>query len=120
MSKDYFTPLDLDASFPKEAEPVQVPSGDPAKEHAKAEAIVYARQLINEELMRVRTGTSRHVPTAQQFTENTTPFCIALGQLPPKATAIEALQVVALAKQDFGEKFATFVLEVFKPIFGDK
>ena len=120
MSKEYFTPVDLDSAFPKEAEPVQVPSGDPAEAHAQAEAITQARQIINEELMRVRTGTSKNVTTAQQFTENKTPFCIALGRMPPTATAVEALTVVALAKQDFGEKFANFVLEVFKPIFGDK
>ena len=121
MSKDYFTPLDLDAAFPKPAEPTPVPSGDPAKDHAKAEAIVYARQMINEELSRVRTGTSKHVTTALQFTENKTPFCIALSMLPPdRATPVDALRVVALAKQDFGDKFANFVLEQFKPIFGDK
>jgi hypothetical protein len=120
MSNDYFTPVDLDAAFPKEPEPVQVPSGDPAKDHAKAEAIVYARQTINEELSRVRTGTSKHVQSAQQFTENKTPFCIALGMLSGKATPVDALKVVALAKQDFGDKFANFVLEQFKPLFGDK
>lgn len=120
MSKDYFTPIDLDAAFPKEAEAVTVASGDPAQEHARAEAIHEAKRLINDELQRVRTGTSKHVSTAQQFNETKTPFCLLLSRLPTNATPVDALQIVAMAKQDFGDKFANFVLEIFKPIYGTK
>lgn len=120
MSKDYFTPVDLDAAFPALEETSKVPSCDPAADKAREEAIGGAVKTINDELQRVRTGTSKHVSTAQQFNEAKTPFCLLLSRLPAKATAIEALQVVAMARQDFGEKFANFVLETFKPIFGDK
>lgn len=120
MSKNYFTPIDLDAAFPTPVEPVKAPSGDPAAVQAQAEAIVYVRGLVNDELQRIRTGNSKTVSTAQHFNETKTPFCIAMSQLPATATAVDVLQVIALAKQDFGDKFANFVLDLFKPIYGVK
>ena len=120
MTKQYFTPIDFDKEFPIAPVPVKVPSRDPNEEKIKEESIGLARQKINEELQRVRTGSSKLVSTAQHFNEGKTPFCIALAQLPAQATTVEALKLIAIARQDFGEKFATFVLDVFKPIFGDK
>lgn len=120
MSKNYFTPIDLDAAFPVPQEPVKPPSGDPALDRSKVEAIFYINGQINDELSRIRSGNSKNVPTAQQFTESKTPFCIAITHLSGKSTSVDVLKVVALAKQDFGDKFANFVLELFKPLFGAK
>ena len=120
MSNEYYKPLDLDALFPKPVEESKKPGVDPAAVKAREEEIGIAVRTINEELQRVRTGTSKYVNTAQQFVENKTPFCINLSRLTPSSTPMDALAVVALARQDFGEKFATFVLDCFKPLYGDK
>ena len=120
MSKDYFTPVDLDAAFPAPVEEVKVPSIDPAAVKAKEEYIGIALRDINQELQRVRSGSSKYVVSAQQFNESKTPFCIALKNLNQSTKTADAFIMIALARQDFGEKFANFVIECFKPIYGDK
>lgn len=119
---NYFTPVDFDTIFPVTPEVAPAPGLDPAVVQAKAEAVHAVIKQITNELTKIRSGQSALVPTATQFVENKTPFCIALNHLPEdrsKMTPVMGLALTALARQDFGERFATFVLELFKPVFKD-
>jgi hypothetical protein len=126
MSKEYFVPVDFDALYPPEVAPAPLAASTPEANQARAEAVFAAVKEINHQLTSIRTGQSNIVKQAIQFTPEKTPFCITLERVrtmekQENLTKAHVLQLVALARQDFGELFATFVLEKFKNVFtGDK
>lgn len=121
MSKEYFTPVDFDALYPPAPKTVVPPSPSPEQNVAKAEAVYDAVRTISFQLTAIRSGDSTIIKQAIQFTPEKTPFCIALERVrtmeQKNLNKAQVLQLVALARQDFGELFATFVLEKFKPVF---
>ena len=119
MSKDYFTKVDLDAVFPAEVEQ-KINAATPKGSNEKTEEIAAAVANISAELERVRTGASKLVPHAVQFVESKTPFCINLAGFQANPSLSAAFYLVALARQDFSERFSKFVLEQFQTIYGSK
>jgi hypothetical protein len=122
MSKEYFVPVDFDALYPPPTPPSSPSVPSPEANQAKAEAVYAAVREINLQLIAIRTGQSNIIKQAIQFTPEKTPFCITLERVrtmdkQENLTKAHVLQLVALARQDFGETFATFVLEQFKPVF---
>ena len=120
MNNEYYTPPDLDAMFPVAVEASKTPSSDPDAIKAKEEGIGIATKAINEELTKVRSGISSYVGGARQFDPNKTPFCLFLKKMSTTTSQEDAVQLIALARQDFGDKFANFVVSSFKPVYGDK
>lgn len=128
MSDSYYKAPDLDSLFPKDQPlvPTAAPGQNPEDAKRSSEALHEAVLQINNELARVRSGTSRIIPNAINFTPEKTPFCLML-KLMDMETAQEKFdivrakkhvdQVVKLARQDFGERFANFVTEEINKAF---
>lgn len=127
MSDSYYKAPDLDALFPKEVPAVTtVPSRDPEASKRASEALHAAIGQINNELGRIRAGTSHLIPNAIAFTPEKTPFCLIL-KLMGTETAREEFdvvsakkhidQVVKMARQDFGETFSNFVASEINKVF---
>ncbi len=74
---------------------------------------------INKELNLVAIGLSKNCSMAIQFDKLKTPFCRVLAVLASQevVTANQATDLIRLAFQDFGNKFAQFVKDELRLLF---
>jgi len=115
MSNDLFKPVDYDFEFP--VVPVASTSAAAPEEEVTI-AQVIAR--INEELQKITVGTSTMTPHAVQVRQGSTPFISALKTFEVWPKALQATQLVEVARQDFGTTFGDFVEKLVTPIFKRK
>jgi hypothetical protein len=115
MSDPTFKPVDYDFEFPATAtEALKAPQEFVVE---TPETVV---SKINLELQKIGLGTSKMTPHAVQIREGATPFIASLKTFTVEPTIERGKVLVDFAKQDFGNKFGTFVESLMISLFGSK
>jgi len=109
--KGSFQPIDFDKDFQGGTLTSVAPPEPPRKSFDEVVA------SIQRELQLVSVGLSKHCPMAIQFHPEKTPFCKVLTQFKFPVTGNMAQELIRLAFQDFGNKFAEFVKEELRNLF---
>jgi len=107
--KKTFQPVDFDGKF--QSGRVPTPPEEPKKSFPEVIS------CIQRELQLVSIGLSKHCAKAIQFDPNKTPFCKVLGIIDTGITSNQAQELIRLAFQDFGNKFAEFVKTELRHLF---
>jgi hypothetical protein len=115
MSYPTFKPVDYDFEFP--GEPTTVLKSGQELVVETPETVV---SKINLEIQKISLGTSKMTPHAVQIREGATPFLSCLKTFTIEPTVECGNILVDLAKQDFGNKFGTFVESLMVSLFGSK
>jgi hypothetical protein len=119
MSKTYetiplFSAVDYDAAFPKVVATTPVQAA--VVERTSKQVIA----LINDELQKIALGTSKLTPHAVQVRQGSTPFISALKTFEVDPKVLQAVHLVAVARQDFGTPFGDFVESLVTSLFKGK
>jgi hypothetical protein len=109
--KGSFQPVDFDKEFQGGTLTSVAPPEPPKKSFDEVVA------SIQRELELVSVGLSKHCAMAIQFTPEKSPFCRVLKQFKFPVTGNQAQELIRLAFQDFGNKFAEFVKEELRNLF---
>lgn len=110
-----FNAVDYEAAFPVKPVP-RAPTAAPAEVLTSAKVI----DLINAELEKIAVGTSKMTPHAVQVRKGSTPFLSALNTFGVEPKLLQAISLIEIARQDFGQTFGDFVEKLVQPLFGRK
>ena len=115
---DYFNKVDFDKLFPPEVATI-IEQLDKKAENNQA-LVDVAIDRIEAELISISLGTSSLIPRAVFYDREKSPFCKAMTTFQKAPSLSLGFKMVAMAKQDFGERFSKFVLEQLQTIYGSK